>query len=96
MPRSTWGGRRATAARRWVLDKYAGRCWLCDHDGANSLDHVQPASTRPDLEWEPTNWRAAHFGKAGQPKGCKVDGCRCPGNAGRKAKPWTSPPSRTW
>lgn len=96
MPRPGWNGRRATAASRYVVRRDAGLCWLCNHDGATSLDHVMPASTHPALEWEPTNWRAAHLTKAGTPTGCQVPGCTCIGNKGRKAKLITAPPSRRW
>lgn len=96
MPRPRWNGARVTAAVAYVIRRDHGMCWLCGHTEATSLDHIHPASTHPHLEWEPTNWRAAHLGKAGQPKGCRVDGCTCPGNTGRKAKPWTTPPSRRW
>jgi hypothetical protein len=96
MPRRGWSGRRATRARLHVINRDAGLCWLCGHHGATSLDHINPASTHPHLEWEPTNWRAAHLTKAGTDHGCTTPGCHCIGNKGRKATPITAPPSRNW
>jgi hypothetical protein len=96
MPRPGWNGARVTAAIRWVITRDHGICWLCGHNGATSLDHIHPASTHPELEWTPTNWRAAHLGKAGRPKGCTTPHCTCPGNTGRRNTPATTPPSRRW
>lgn len=96
MPRTGWSGRRATRARQFVIARDSGLCWLCNHPGATSLDHVLPASTHPDLEWEPTNWRAAHLTRAGTPTGCTTPGCSCIGNKARKATPITAPASRNW
>ena len=96
MPRTGWNGRRAATARTTVVARDHGICWLCQHPGATSLDHLMPASTHPHLEWEPTNWRAAHLTKAGTDQGCPVPGCSCIGNKGRKAQLITTPPSRNW
>ena len=35
-------------------------CWLCGRPGANEIDHVEPASMRPDLALDPANLRPAH------------------------------------
>lgn len=35
-------------------------CWLCGRPGANEVDHVVPASVRPDLRFDPANLRPAH------------------------------------
>lgn len=91
-----WGGDAARAAVAACLATHGDRCWLCGHPGATSLDHVIPASTRPDLEWEPANHRPAHLTRPGTPTGCTVTGCTCPGNKGRKATPHTAPPTRAW
>lgn len=99
MSRPTWRGRPTKRALQFVLSKFGHICWLCGHkikDGDASTDHVHPASTHPELEWEPTNWRPAHRNPAGQPHGCTTTGCRCPGNTGRRNQPWTQPPSRPW
>lgn len=96
MPRPGWSGRKVTRAIAWVVTKYRGICWLCNHPGATSLDHVVPVSIDPTLEWDPTNWRASHLASAGHPKGCQTPGCTCPGNTGRKNAPAELPPSRTW
>ena len=96
MPRPGWSGRRVTNAVHLVITRDHGICWLCQHPGATSLDHVLPASTHPHLEWTPTNWRAAHLTKAGTEHGCQDPGCTCIGNKGRKAKPQTAPSSRNW
>lgn len=96
MPRPGWNGARVTAAVAFTINRDNGICWLCQHPGANSLDHIQPASTRPDLEWNPNNWRAAHLASAGHPKGCTEPGCTCTGNTGRRATPPDQPPTRRW
>lgn len=99
MGRRTWHPRPAKRALAYVLAKYGPICWLCGHTiekGAESVDHVQPAADYPQLEHDPDNWRPAHLHPAGQPKGCQTTGCRCPGNTGRRNKPWTTPPSRPW
>lgn len=97
MSRTTYsGGRREQAARTWVITRDHGICWLCNHPGANSLDHIHPVTTHPHLAWEPTNWKAAHLTRAHTPTGCTHPGCTCIGNKARKATPITPPPSRTW
>lgn len=100
MPRPGWNGRRVTAAVAFVIRRDHGICHLCNHTGATSLDHLQPATLRPDLEWEPTNWAAAHLRPAGRPNGCTHPGCTCPGNLGRGIAPVTdthrAKPSRDW
>lgn len=96
MSRPGWNGRRVTQAVAAVIARDHGTCHLCGHTGANSLDHIHPASTHPDLEWEPSNWRAAHLTKAGTPTGCTTPDCTCIGNKGRRATPITTPPSRPW
>lgn len=83
----TWTGRKATRATEYVVARDAGRCHLCGHDGANSCDHLIPTSVRPDLEWTPSNWAAAHLFGAGSSGGCQTTGCHCPGNRGRQNAP---------
>lgn len=99
MSRRTWPPRVAKRALAHVLAKFGRICWLCGHSikpGAESVDHVHAAVDHPELEHEPSNWRPAHLHPAGRPKGCHVNGCRCPGNTGRRNRPWTTPPSRPW
>lgn len=99
MSRPTWTGRLTARALAHTLRTHGRICWLCGHTlhpGTESTDHVLPASTHPELEHEPSNWRPAHLHPAGRPRGCDVTGCRCPGNTGRKNRPWTNPPSRPW
>ena len=99
MTRAKWNGRTITRALTLVIARHGSVCWLCGHTAPRtslSVDHVHPVSTHPDLEHEPTNWRPAHLHRAGQPQGCDVPDCQCPGNKGRKDKPWTAPPSRSW
>lgn len=97
MPRKTWTGQAVTKATAYVIQRDSGICWLCHHPRATSLDHVQPASIRPDLEWTETNWRAAHLNPAGHHhNGCTIDGCQCPGNTGRGNRTPTIPSSRRW
>ena len=75
----TWSGRAAQQARTYVLKRDAGICWICGHPGADTLDHIKPRSTHPELTWEPTNWKAAH-GQA-QPQH------HCPGQYSRGNTP---------
>lgn len=94
--RPGWNGARVTAAVAHVVARDGGICWLCRHDGANSLDHVIPVKQDPTREWDPTNWKAAHLNQAGTPKGCQTPGCQCIGNTKRKDNPAQIPPSRSW
>lgn len=87
MPRTTWTGRKATAATRYTITRDGGTCHLCQHPGANSCDHVIPVHVDPSLEWVPSNWRAAHLGAAGTHDGCPEPGCHCPGNRIRRDAP---------
>lgn len=99
MTRSKWNGQTITTRTRAVIRRDGNTCWLCHHEvahGSQSLDHVHPVSTHPHLEHEPTNWKLAHLTRAGTPTGCQHPACTCPGNKGRKAQPWTAPPSRSW
>lgn len=99
MTRQSWPG--ATIRRRlaYLTRRDGDQCWLCHHpvaEGSGSIDHVHPVKTHPELEHNPTNWKLAHLTKPGTPTGCTHPGCQCPGNKGRKAQPWTAPPSRSW
>lgn len=85
MSRPGWDGRTIKAALTLVLTRDGDACAICDHPGANSVDHEKPVATHPELEWEPTNWKASHQYPAGQTKGCTHPGCLCPGNVGRGA-----------
>lgn len=104
VPRPGWNGARVTAAIAFTIHRDHGTCWLCGHDGATSLDHVIPTILRPDLEWAPSNWRAAHLHPADHKHGprctdtcsCHVSDCTCPGNTGRRAQPPDQPPTRRW
>ena len=70
--------------RREVLADSAGVCGICQHDGADTADHILPASTHPHLRYERANLRAAHG-----VNGCPVCGRRC--NQERGTKPVTVP-----
>jgi len=77
-PPDWWGGGRATAASRYCKRVYGWTCWLCGHEiepWDYTVDHVIERSVRPDLTWEPSNWRPAH--------GRRRDEYGCPGNKGR-------------
>lgn len=98
--RRTWNGDTTTQRRLHVIATHGRTCWLCGHEilMTVSIDHVHPVSTHPELEHEPTNWRPAHLNGAASVSSdrCLVPDCTCPGNTGRKAQPWTAPPSRSW
>ena len=85
----TWGGRRAQDAKAYCQHVYGWTCWLCGHPIAPddyTVDHVIEREKRPDLAWEPSNWRPAH--------GRKHPELDCPGNYGRsrrKRRMWTAP-----
>ena len=99
MTRTSWSGRTITRITAYLIRRDGDRCWLCHHHvapNAGSIDHIHPVSTHPQLEHEPSNWKLAHLTRAGTQQGCQHPGCQCPGNKGRKATPWTAPPSRTW
>lgn len=86
MSRPGWNGRTIRAALAHVTTRDGRACAICDHPGGTlSLDHAQPVTLRPDLEWEPTNWKATHLNPAGTTHGCTTPGCTCPGNTGRQA-----------
>ena len=83
-----WGGANATKAKAYVQRVHGFTCWLCGHDIAPddyTVDHVIERSVRPDLTWDPSNWRPAH--------GRKHPEWGCPGNKGRSAN---AAPPRRW
>lgn len=100
MTRAKWNGATIATARHHVITHHGRTCWLCGHTitGTVSVDHVHPVSTHPDLEHDPSNWRPAHMHGADSISAdrCTAPGCTCPGNTGRKATPWTAPPTRAW
>lgn len=83
----SWGGRRAQRATAYVLRRDTGICWICAQPGADTLDHVIPRDTRPDLTWEPTNWKAAH--------GAARPDLNCPGQYARGNYPGPRRPTIT-
>lgn len=91
MTNHAWVGRRATLARKECQRIYGYTCHLCGRqitdDSDYSVDHVIPRSVRPDLTWDPTNWRPAHLGKHPE--------FGCPGNRGRGAAPMSARTKRT-
>lgn len=97
--RPKWDGPTIRRRVAMLLTRDGSKCWLCGHDiapGSESIDHVLPYKTHPNLLETPSNWRLAHLTRPGTPTGCTHPGCHCPGNKGRKAQPWTAPPSRSW
>lgn len=82
MPASPWGGRRAQAFTRLVLATYGDRCHLCDHDGADSADHLVPRS-KGGAPFDLTNARPAHHAP------CPRCGRRCNGSRGDRPLPST-------
>lgn len=59
MTSTGWGGRRAEAYRRAVLDEYGDTCWLCLRPGATTADHIVPRSRGGSL-YDLANGRPAH------------------------------------
>jgi 5-methylcytosine-specific restriction endonuclease McrA len=55
-------GRQSRAWRKIKAEVLAASrvCWLCGHDGADTVDHVVPLSLRPDLAHDRNNLRPAH------------------------------------
>lgn len=87
MSRPGWNGRTTRNAVALVLDRDGDTCAICDHPGADSLEHDVPVTVDPTREWDPTNWRTTHLNPAGQHRGCTTEGCTCPGNVGRRTVP---------
>lgn len=57
--------------------------------GDYSVDHILERRVRPDLTWEPSNWRPMHRTKKPM--------WGCPGNAGRSAaRQSDAPVTRAW
>jgi len=81
-----YGGRRAQAWVRAVLDTYGLRCHLCrcdpDQAPADSADHLQTRQDRPDLMFVVANGRPVHHRR------CAVCGQAC--NIKRRADRLTS------
>lgn len=69
-----------------MLRTYGTVCHLCQHDGADSADHLQPRSARPELMYVVSNGRPVHH----QP--CPSCGVRC--NIKRSDKPLPVAPER--
>lgn len=49
-----------------IVQRDKGRCWICGHYGARSVDHIVPVTEDPSREWDRTNCKAAHA----WPHGC--------------------------
>ena len=81
-------GRRAQAARRYVLARDRGICGICGKPGADTLGHKIPVNKRPDLEYDPANWQAEH--------GMKRPEYDCPGNYSKGDRENATRPSREW
>jgi hypothetical protein len=100
MSRPGWNGRRVTNALNHLYrTTHPPTCWLCHHHitrASASIDHILPASTHSQLEWDPHNWQLAHLTQAGTPTGCPVPDCQCIGNKRRRDQAVTAPSSREW
>jgi len=55
-------GRQSRAWRKIRLQVLSAStvCWICGHDGADTVDHLIPLSLRPDLAHELSNLAPAH------------------------------------
>jgi hypothetical protein len=89
---SRWSapGRRYQQAALAFLAVYTV-CWLCGHGGADSIDHVIPASVAPWLRFVMSNWRPAHG-----VKGCLTCGRKCNQERSNKFGTPQSRRSRCW
>lgn len=89
---SRWSarGRPYNRRRAAFLASYT-TCHICGHSGADTIDHIIPASAAPTLRDSPDNWRAAHG-----VNGCPVCGRAC--NQERGNRPGLPSPrrSRRW
>jgi hypothetical protein len=97
--RPHWNAHDIRSAVALLVTRDGTNCWLCGHPThrrSRSIDHVIPYTHRPDLDQVPTNWRLAHLNSAGTERGCSTADCSCPGNTGRRHRPATPPPSRSW
>ena len=76
---SARSGRPWRRTRDLVFAAYGTACWLCGHDGADTIDHVIPTALggSDDLD----NLRPAHGRSRPEP-------FRCIGNYGRGARQW--------
>lgn len=73
-------GRVAALFKQKVYATWGRTCHLCEHPGADSVDHLTPLSVWPDQPLDVTLCRPAH-GVAG----CPTCGRKC--NSSRGAKP---------
>jgi 5-methylcytosine-specific restriction endonuclease McrA len=65
-------GHRYRTARKAVL-AHSTTCWICLHDGADQVDHVQPRSLNPDIDdADTTNLMSVHG-----VNGCPTCGLKC-------------------
>lgn len=88
MSRPGWNGRTTANAVALVTQRDGDSCAICDHPGADSLEHDQPVTVRPDLEWDPSNWKVTHLNPTTSThRRCTEPGCTCPGNVGRRTVP---------
>lgn len=86
MPRGDgYGGRRAQAWVAQVLRTYGTTCHLCQHDQADSADHLVTRAEDPSLMYVTSNGRPVHH------KRCPTCGVAC--NIRRKAKPLAVAPA---
>lgn len=56
------GRRRAVSAVILAKDGHGNPppCWICRQPGADTVDHVLPRTTHPELTWELGNMQPAH------------------------------------
>lgn len=90
-PRRTFG-RKTQANKAWVIRRDKGICGICGNPGADSLGHILPVATHPELQHDPDNWQAEHL----YPRTREHDGFDCIGNAVKGEHLTVLPPSRDW
>ena len=81
---ATWHGRKGRPWQRLRAEVLAASdiCWLCGRPGANSVDHVLPLSTHPELAHDRSNLAPAHLS--------------CNSSKGARATRTTTAASRQW
>lgn len=88
-PRNGRDGRPWRRTRAQIL-KTSTTCWICGHDGSQSVDHVIPLS-KGGHPLDPSNLRPAHG-----IEGCPTCGRKCNSSRGNREAQRQENTSREW